>query len=214
MKTTKKSKKSVKVQDYKYWAERSLSDKEKDWLYGEKNWLEGYELSVQHEHREQIIEILKALYPFGGVLEMGCNVGPNLLRISQEFPENQMSGYDINEKAIERARELLPKATLRVGLHGQIPFSEQFDIVLADATLLYVPPDEIEQVMDEINRVAKKAVILVERYAEKDEVVGNVWGRNYKKLLENRGFSVSEFPVLWDSSENWKRHGRIWVGKR
>ena len=67
-----------------------------------------------------------------------------------------------------------------------------------------------------MDRVCSKGMILVERYADslEGEIVGHVWGRDYSTLLKNRGFQVTESPVLWDSSKNWQTYGKIWVAKR
>lgn len=218
-KVATKTKTKEKVQDVNYWVSRPLNDKAKDWLYGEKNWLEGYEKSVEHPHRQLILDVLKRFEPIGSVLEMGCATAPNLVRIFEQYPENQMVGYDANEQAIARAKELLPKAVLTVGQHTAIPFDEKFDVVIADATLLYVGPDEIDQVMAEINRVAGRLVILVERDADslKGEIKSHVMGRDYAQWLELMGFQVEKVKLTeeqWPGSKGWAQHGYLYVGSR
>lgn len=206
-----------KVQDFSYWANRPIDDKEKDWNYGEENWLDGYVMSIDHSHRQQILDSLKTIQPFGGVLEIGCNTGANLIRISHEYPENQMTGIDINIHAIQIAKRLLPKAILKVANYENIPFQDKtFDIVIADATLLYVGPDKIQKVLNEMDRVCNKGMILVERYSSslEGEIVGHVYGRNYKVLLEQLGFEIEEFPVLWESSKNWQKFGKLFIARR
>lgn len=206
--------KRIKVQDADYWKDRPVDDDHVDWTYNEKTWLEGYVLSVDHMHRHQITNALEKFKPFGGVLEVGCNTGANLLNISEMYPENQMAGIDVNADAIAIAKNLLPKAILEVGNYENIPFHDKsFDVVIADATLLYCGPDKINQVLDEMERVSKKGMILVERFApsEAGEVVGNVWGRDYKTLLEKRGYEVEEDSVVWETSKNWIKHGRLYI---
>lgn len=210
-------KKAEKVQDAKYWANRKLHDKEKDWNYDEFNWLEGYIASVEHPHRQQIVDIVREFFPSGSILEIGCNVGPNLLKLQEAFPETQLAGIDVNELALEKARKLLPNPIFKLGNVTSIPFeSKSFNLVISDSVLLYVGPKEITQALDEIDRVTTNGIVLVERYAESLEgkVVGHVWGRDYKKLLEQRGFQVEERELIWPTSKNWEKYGKLFVCRR
>jgi len=202
-------------QDSSYWVKRPLSDKKVDWNYGEKSWIEGYCLSIEHPHRQDILKALETFKPFGAVLEVGCNIGANLLNIAPEYPENQLAGIDVNPHVIERAEQLLPKGVFKIASVLDIPFDDnEFDVVLSDAMLLYITPKEIDKALDEMTRVTKKGIILVERFAKKDKIVGRVWGRNYKELLEARGFEVIETDISWPSSKNWERHGRLYISHR
>ena len=216
----KGSKNKSKVQGVDYWINRPLNDKQKDWGYGEENWIEGYVLSLDHPHRGLIVNALKSVVPFGGVLEIGCNTGSNLIRVRELWPQNQLAGIDVNGECINIASEYIPGAILEVADYNDIPFKDkEFDILIADAVLLYANPDEIETVMNEIDRVTKKAVIMIERYADSltGEIVGHVWGRDYKKLLEQKGFKVTETPLTedqWPTSQNWILHGRLYIAVR
>lgn len=205
------------TQDANYWINRPINDEEHDWKIKASNWLEGYTLSVQHPHRQLIIDGLKNLEPISSVLEVGCNTGPNLLRIQEIYPKVALAGIDVNQKSLEFAQQNIPKAIFKLAHYRSIPFANQsFDVVLADATLLYAGPDEIFDVLSEINRVAKRGVILVERYAPSlgGEVVGHVWGRDYKCFMIGFGWDVKVKKLTrktWPKSINWQRYGRMYL---
>lgn len=205
-------------QDAKYWENRQLDDEEKDWLYP-GSWLEGYQKSIAHPHRQLIMNSLNKLKNIESVLEMGCCTGPNLLRISQAYPNAKLAGYDVSEPAIQRAKVLLPRATLKVGNHISIPFKEKFDVVVADATLMYISPQEIKRVMNELDRVTKRVAILVERDADsmEGEITSHVWGRDYTQWLELLGFRVETIKITeeqWPHSKGWAQFGHLYVGSR
>ena len=208
-----------KVQGFDYWAKRPLNDPEKDWDYGERDWLQGYVLSIEHPHRQLILKALD--FEWAYLLEIGCNVGPNLALIRPQWENRALFGIDANPLAIGRAKGLLEaNISVQTGDYNKLPYPDQyFDVVLADATLLYAGPKEIDQVLSEINRVVKKKVILVERYADslKGEVVGHVWARDYTRLLENLGFTVHATKLteeMWPTSKNWIKYGYVWVATR
>ena len=72
--------------------------------------------------------------------------------------------------------------------------------------------------MDEIARVTARGVILVEW--DDESKLGRIknwhWARDYKTLLEERGFEVEKIKVtkeFWPS-ENWSANGYIYIAKR
>lgn len=207
-----------KSEGFEYWAERPVDDERMDWRNGAGTWIDEYVASKDHPHRQLILNALQGFGEFAGVLELGCNAGPNLLRISELYPETQLAGIDINKDAIARAQELLPKAVLKVGTVTELPFPDQsFDIVIADAVLMYTNEKEVQRVLDEVNRVARKGVILVEWYAQKSEITDYHWAHNYPEYLYGRGFTdVHVQPLTADHwpTQKWQDHGQLFIFHR
>ncbi len=209
-------------QSTSFWETRPRGHAEKDWNYIAKDWIEAYQKSIEHPHRARTIELLKSLPHFDSLLEIGCNVGPNLKLIREKFPKIQTVGIDPSEMAVEASHQFVPGAGVIVGdvrnLQNLFPM-KSFDVVLADASLMYIEPEEIESVMDSIALVAKKAVVIVERCtdAKKGSLAGGVWGRDYETLLKERGFKVTKEKItedLWPGSPNWAKYGHYLVGKK
>ena len=190
-----------------------------DWNYTSEDWIRGYEESVDHPHRKMILTALKALSPVKSVLELGCSVGPNLKAIHREFPDVTLSGLEPNKDAVEQAKNYVPEAVVQEGdMRDLLPLN-MFDVVLADASLMYITPEEIHDVMNRIAVTARRAVVIVERYSPSKlgEVCGGVWGRDYETLLKERGYSVTKTPIteeLWPGSPNWAKYGFIFVAVR
>jgi len=162
--------------------------------------------------------VLRRLSPFAGVLEVGCNAGPNLLRINEVYPETQLAGVDINPDAIERAQQLLPKALLKVGTLDALPFEDQsFDVGIADAVFLYADKTLMKKAMDELNRVVRKGLIFVEWHATKEGIIDHHWARDYEALMESYGFDVYDItnltPETWPN-EKWASHGKVFASVR
>lgn len=210
---------SKKVEGADHWKKRKLDDKRKDWRNGGGNWIEEYVASKDHPHRELILEALKQFYPFAGILEVGCNAGPNLVRIAEVYPETQLAGVDVNADAVSYAREQVPSAMLSVGEASELPFMDStFDIVIADAVLMYVSPEDIHQTLEEMDRVARRGIILVEWRDDNShgKVVDGHWARNYGLLLGELGYDVEAIKLTEDQwpSENWTKNGWLYIAVR
>ena len=203
-------------QNTDFWVKRPAEDSHKDWLYA-GDWITGYELSVSHPHRKVIIELLRSLPPFASLLEVGCSVGPNLSLIHKAFPEAVLSGIDPSEESVRRAQGFVPYANVKVGDVRELSV-EPVDVILADASLMYVTPEEISQVMDRLSWTAKYVLIVDRHNSDKlGKPTGGVWGRNYTRLLKERGFSVMTKKVAaeeWPHSPNWAKFGHYWVGMK
>lgn len=161
-----------------------------------------------------MIDALKNLEPFAGVLEFGCSAGPNLMRVRSAYPETQLAGFDLNEESIEVAKELLPNAILKTGNMLKTPFEDKsFDIGILDASLMYLSPKEINQGLGEAERVIRKALLILERVTKK-EASGYIYSRNYPELLVDRGYKVTTIQLneqLWPHSKGWQKDGQFIV---
>lgn len=214
----------------RFWAKRHLR-RESDW--GEPTaptgqpWIEGYWESRHHPHRDLLVETVARFDP-QTVLELGCNCGPNLYRLAKHLPDTAIRGIDINAHAVSEGRRLLAEEGVRnvelergsMELLRQCP-DRGVDVVLADATLLYVGPDLIELVLQDLVRVAAKAIVLVEWHAVRkpeEDVLGvyegGGWRRDYVALLKMcrpmpKTIRLTKIPAeLWPSP-NWQRWGYV-----
>ena len=209
-------------EDARFWANRDLNDTRHDWGDKAPTWIDGYWESIHHPHRRLIVDELNKL-EFDSLLELGCNIGPNLAYILEQCDDKEgltLEGIDVNPWAIEAAQKRLPSVKIKLGdVSKLLPyFNKEFDVVLADAVLMYIGPDKIHAVVDEINRIAKKAVILCEwdSESEKGVVKDFHWARNYAKLFTDKGFNVDKIKITKDfwPNKKWSTHGFIYVCRR
>lgn len=204
-----------------YWIERSMEDSKRDWKPMSDDWVEDYWDSARHPHRNVILNALKAL-EFESLLEVGSNCGPNIARIRKDFrlKDSDLAGVDASVFAINKAKEMLPGVTWKEGLVTNLPFPDKsYDVVLSDAVLMYVGPEEIEKALSEMDRVAKKALVLVEWFDESPlgVVKDYHWARNYTLLLKKLGYkrvdTIKIISTQWPS-QNWIKNGYLFVGLR
>jgi trans-aconitate methyltransferase len=154
---------------------------------------------------------------------LGCASGPNLVLINKVFPRVQLGGIDISAQAISTAKKYLPPASvMEVGPIDNMFYSNKSgDVILTDASLIYIGHDKINKVMSEIKRIGRNRVVLVEFHST------SFWKRlalklasgynayDYKKLLEKHRFydiEIKKLPDYWNG-EPWKTFGHIITAK-
>ncbi|MBI2589449.1 class I SAM-dependent methyltransferase [Candidatus Berkelbacteria bacterium] len=101
------------------------------------------------------------------VLEAGVGYGRNLKHIHATIsPDIQLAGVDFAESMLKHARQFLgdiPTELVRGDITDRLPFSDQvFDVVFTSGTLQHIGPDSIDQVYQELCRLTKNYLVLVE----------------------------------------------------
>lgn len=172
-----------------------------DWgptRYGEE-WVRSFWDSQDHSHRPFLIERISNFSP-SSVLEIGCNCGPNLCLLAKKFPDAEIRGIDINPLAVQKGNEWLRQedilnVKLLVGKADELgQFQDKsFDVVFTDGVLIYIGPDKIKKVIQEMIRITRRALILMELHSfeteRKDRYGLGVhyygdWKRDYVALLK------------------------------
>jgi ubiquinone/menaquinone biosynthesis C-methylase UbiE len=138
-------------------------------------------------------------------------------------------GIDINPMAVRKGNEWLAQGGIsnvkllegKADELGQFQ-DKSFDVVFTDAVLMCIGSDKIKDVMKEMIRVARRALILVEWHTEdqrKDRHGLGVywlgyWKRDYVALLkqfirEDNKIHVTKIPEnLWPG-EGWGKLGHV-----
>lgn len=169
-------------------------------------------------------------YPFTSLLEVGCSYGQNFHVLARQYPRSVFVGVDRDPARVRAGQALLQDrgltnaALLEGDMRALDTFPDgAFDLVTASAALLYVSRDDIEAVVRDLLRLAKRTILLLEQQHSTDEngvpgpygmeapAMGSVpawWGRDYLQLfLEvDPSLDVSAERVLrprWQT-EDWR----------
>ena len=128
------------------------------------------------------------------ILEVGCNYGTKLKSLQQIGYKN-LYGIDIQPKAIEQAHKNRPELNVIKGNALDIPFKDGFfDVVYTNGVLIHIPPDEINDAMDEITRCTSKWVYGHEYYSD---TVTEVKYRGRDRLLWK-----ADFPSMYQEGRD------------
>lgn len=178
-----------------------------------------------NEYRVWIGELLAELRPGSSVLDLGCGCGvPVARRLVQEG--HRVTGIDISERQIERARTLVPGATFLVAdMTRQKLEPASFDAVIVLYSLIHVPvavqPSVIKQVSDcLVDGGLLLATVGWEAWtgSDSDWLGGGVemwWSQTdqatYRTWLEAAGLEVVQSSFVPDGESG---HALIWARRR
>jgi SAM-dependent methyltransferase len=115
----------------------------------------------------------KALSNHTSILEIGCGCGANLEVIARRAPFLRLIGIDISSASISVGRDRFAEIGLRdiTLIEGKADdlsaFSDaSIDVVFTDAVFLYIGPDKIKTCIEEMRRISRRAIILLEMHID------------------------------------------------
>jgi len=118
------------------------------------------------------------------ILEIGCGTGIDL----RLFPESMnIHGVDLNDTAIDIAKEKLPSLDIKKSSIADLPFEDSsIDFVFTHQLLNYLDDDVLEKGVAEMYRVAKRYIMNCERYDETEKQIDdNSRFRNMQKRWQD-----------------------------
>ena len=118
------------------------------------------------------------------VLEIGCGTGIDLRLFTDTF---QIHGIDLNDNALDIAKEKIPSANFKKGTITDLPFEDSsIDFVFTHQLLNYLDDDTLEKGVAEMYRVAGKYIMNCEKFDETEKQIDeNHKFRNMLKRWKN-----------------------------
>lgn len=99
------------------------------------------------------------------VLEVGCNVGTQLVRL-QRMGFHDLYGIDVQAYAVQVARQQTKGINIITGSAFDIPFKDRFfDLVFTSGVLIHIAPDDLPDALREIHRCTRASIWGMEYYA-------------------------------------------------
>lgn len=164
---------------------------------GGEEWVAGYWNDFHSPRRDMIVDAIRDRFGHPeSVLDVGCNAGPNLRRIHEEFPACALAGFDVNAEAVAyasiRFAEMGTAAHLRVGTFEEVlpeAPADGVDLVISSFSLAYVPPRDLFRVLGHCVRAARRGLVLAEPLpfdpARPEGVLSGTpdWRHDYRRTL-------------------------------
>ncbi len=98
------------------------------------------------------------------VIELGPNIGANLVTLHYLFPDLDSSGVEINEKAAKLLKKSLPQS--KIYNESILDFKEdkQYDLSLIKGVLIHQDPSVLDVIYDKLHKLSKKYILIAEYY--------------------------------------------------
>ena len=151
--------------------------------------------SMVASNRALFVSVLRLAPDVSSVLEVGANIGQNLVAIRSLLPQASLAAIEINLNAAEHLRTLGDIDVHEGTLLDFVP-RRDWDFVLVKGVLIHVAPDRLPTAYDVIYGCARKYVCLVEYY---NPVPVEVEYRGHQGRLFKRDFAgemLDRYPDL------------------
>jgi ubiquinone/menaquinone biosynthesis C-methylase UbiE len=103
------------------------------------------------------------------VLEIGCGTGIDLRLFPDTF---EIHGIDLNDHALEIAKEKFSIADFKKGTITELPFEDSsIDFVFTHGLMNYLDDDTLEKGISEIYRVSGKYIMNCEKFEETEKQI-------------------------------------------
>ena len=118
------------------------------------------------------------------IMELGANIGLNLLALKQLIPICETTGVEINDKAVE-----LLKQTGSSVIHGSIEEFEilaKYDLVFTKGVLIHLNPQSLEGAYRKIYDSSNRWILTIEYYSRSPQ---EIMYRGREDVLFKRDFA-------------------------
>ena len=156
-------------------------------------WRKNYGITRSELNRR----FLKEIPSDARILEVGCNVGNQLLSL-QELGYSNLHGVDIQTYALEIGRSRAPNVNFVHASSFALPFEDKyFDLVFTAGVLIHISPKNLSAALDEIHRCAKSYIWGSEYYASQATEINY---RGHDELLWKMDYA-REYLARFDDLE-------------
>jgi len=150
--------------------------------------------------------IIARMGPVDSVLELGPNVGLNLVAINRLLPQAALTGVEINPDAFEKLQALSYVSAVHQSILDFKP-PHRFDLVFTKGVLIHIAPDALPDVYDTMYAASGHYILMSEYY---NPTPTQITYRGHESRLFKRDFA-GEFMdrhadvELVDYGFVWKR---------
>ena len=130
------------------------------------------------------------------IMEFGCNIGMNLKAIRALLPESNLSGIEINKRAVDDLNKWEGKAHVIEGSILDIELDTRFDLTLIKGVLIHINPERLDDVYTRLYNFSDKYICIAEYYNPTPVTIPY---RGHDNRLFKRDFAgelMSKYPDL------------------
>jgi len=134
------------------------------------------------------------------ILEVGCNIGMQLRGFQRMGFEN-LYGIELQQYAVEKAKQITSKINIIQGSGFDLPFKDgYFDLVCTNGVLIHIAPTDHSRIMTEMYRCSNKYIMGWEYYADDIQDINYRGNTGYLWKADFAGIFMKNFPDLKEVS--------------
>lgn len=152
------------------------------------------------------------------VLELGSNIGLNLMALRQLLPEGKLSAVEINEKAASELKSNVPGVDLHLASILEFSPISTWDLVFTKGVLIHISPEKLPVVYDLMHRSSSRYILVSEYYNPKPTEVtyrghsGKLFKRDFAgEMLEHfPDLSLVDYGFIYHRDPNFPQDDMTW----
>jgi len=152
------------------------------------------------------------------VLELGANIGLNLVAIKSLLSGVSLSAVEINEKAADELASTLPDATVHRRSILEFEPNGSWDLVFTKGVLIHINPDKLPEVYDLMLRCSSRYILVAEYYSRSPMEVtyrghsGRLFKRDFAGELLDRypDLHLLDYGFVYHRESNFKQDDTTW----
>ena len=128
------------------------------------------------------------------LIELGPNVGLNIIALRKIFKNLRITGVEINKKACEHLKKLNNVSVINNSIL-KFKLKSKFDLVLIKGVMIHVHPKNLKKLYKKIEKLSKKYILICEYYnpypisikyrGYKNKLFKNDYAGDFLKIYKN-----------------------------
>lgn len=131
-------------------------------------------------------KMLARTQPIKRILELGPNIGMNLMALRRLLPTAHLSAVEINNSAASELKSNMKDVELHVGSILDFQSESTWDLVFTKGVMIHINPDKLPTVYDLMYRLSSRYLLVAEYYNPKPVEVNY---RGHSERLFKRDFA-------------------------
>ena len=140
----------------------------------------------------RVLPAFQMLLAGGRVLDLGCGVGHDSLRLKRY--QLEVEGLDISEVMLAEAKKLVEGVAFRQGDFRTLPFADaSFDGIWANGSLFYLTAEDLQEALAEVYRTLKPGGVFFASYLQGE-------GEFFADSLYHRRYTLEELRRYYQTA--------------
>jgi pseudaminic acid biosynthesis-associated methylase len=152
------------------------------------------------------------------VLELGSNIGLNLMALRQLLPAARLSAVEINEKAASELKASVPDVDLHLNSILEFQPKASWNLVFTKGVLIHINPDKLPIVYELMYRASSRYLLVAEYYNPKPTEItyrghtGKLFKRDFagEILDKHSDLSLVDYGFVYHRDPNFPQDDMTW----
>jgi pseudaminic acid biosynthesis-associated methylase len=154
-------------------------------------------------------KVIASTEKLNSILELGANVGLNLMALRKLLPNATFSAIEINEKAALALKYNVPDVDIYQNSIVDFNSNETWDFIFTKGVLIHINPDQLPKVYELMYQKSSRYILIAEYY---NQTPIDITYRGHSGKLFKRDFAgemLAQFPDLSLVDYGFVYHGDV-----